>query len=110
LPGTHPPGRSSYFFDSREQTRQDACLTEKSIRKRLNPAYTSSTTKMAPDRYAPGPGLYGVFPQAAALVPAQSDVMIKKRKKRTAMDMTMTAVQVMITQNGRSAVSGIPVF
>ena len=55
----HPPensrtGPGSYCFYSREQTRPDACLTGKSIRKRLNPAYTSSTTKMAPDRYAPG--------------------------------------------------------
>ena len=95
--GTHlharvPAGPGSYRFDSREQTRQDACLTGKSIWKRLNPAYTSSTTKMAPDRYAPGPRLHDVFLPIASLIPAQSDVMIKKRKKRTAMDKTMTAV------------------
>ena len=89
---TRPAGSGSYRFESREQTRQDACLTGKSIWKRPNPAYTSSTTKMAPDRYAPGPGLHDVFLPIASLIPAQSDVMIKKRKKRTAMDKTMTAV------------------
>jgi hypothetical protein len=95
---------------SREQIRQDSFFVGNSMLKRLKPAYNSIITNTAPNRYAPGSRRHVPFPAVASMIPAHPEGIITKSKKSTEMDMTMTRVFPMITQNDGRAFSGIPVF
>jgi hypothetical protein len=64
----------------------------------------------APNRYAPDSTWHVVFPPASSIMLAQPEGIITKSKKSTEMEMTITRVFPIITQNDGRALSDRTVF